>query len=417
MESIGGCRLVRRLGEGTRAEIYLGHPQHQPDGQRSSGLDHGVAQAPETVAVKVYRPATELASIDAEIEALGRASSPHLLSLRDLGMDAAGRPALLLERLGPISLARLVADRDRLSAGEAVTILAPILTAVGELHRVGVAHGGIRTSAVLFRDDGAPVLTGFAHAECFGPAPVTTVERSMTIAEMAAVPSVRHDLADTSALVRSVLECAPDDPARRALLEAVGGSADDAVQDPAAWIATTAARLFDYADPLPISFDPAARQIVSAAGPVVGLVTEVEPGKGPVARGRGAAVVVRLLELLPVALPDWVWELIEHEGDSGPDIRGSVRRFLAPVRRPVWIAAACVTLALVVGLGWVGAVESAARAGTAPTAAPSGRSADRAVDGGRDDTSSRATGPPMTDPSATGSAGDRPVPDPRGRSE
>lgn len=153
MDLVGGYRLVRKLGAGPRAEVYLGHAG---PGERSAET--------RTAAIKLYRRETTRASIDAEVEALTRAPSPHLLRLEDLATGADGLPCLVLPRLASPSLARVLSDRVWIEPGEAVTILAPLADAVGELHRAGVAHGGINSSAVFFDERGAPVLARFGRA-------------------------------------------------------------------------------------------------------------------------------------------------------------------------------------------------------------------------------------------------------------
>ena len=132
METVGGYRLVRKLGAGERAEIHLGHAgsREPPTGDRIA-------------AIKIFRPSTDEMSVDREIEALARASSRHLLELKDLATGRDGRPCLILPRLGSGNLGRLLAVRDDLEAGEAVSILVPLVEAVRELHRVGVAHGAV----------------------------------------------------------------------------------------------------------------------------------------------------------------------------------------------------------------------------------------------------------------------------------
>lgn len=151
-EYIGGFRVVRTLGVGSRSEVYLGH-----------GGDERVA------AIKVFGPGVELTSIDTEIEALARADHAHSLQLRDVASAPGGLPCLILERLGHGTLAHLLAGRSALSPGEAVTVLAPLVAAIGALHSSGVAHGAISASAVMFRETGAPVLASFGHATVLAP--------------------------------------------------------------------------------------------------------------------------------------------------------------------------------------------------------------------------------------------------------
>jgi eukaryotic-like serine/threonine-protein kinase len=148
-ETVAGFRIVRKLGSGSRAEVLLGH---------AGGAE------PRTAALKVFRAEVPLDSIDAELRALGAANHAHVVQLRDLAGGADGRPVLVLERLPLGSLAQLLSQRGQLSPGEAVTILAPLAAAVAALQASGVTHGAITAGRVLFRESGAPVLSGFGHA-------------------------------------------------------------------------------------------------------------------------------------------------------------------------------------------------------------------------------------------------------------
>ena len=156
-ETVAGYRVIRKLGSGSRADVYLGH---------ACGAE------PRTVALKVYLPSTDAASIDAELRALSAASHAHTVQLRDLSGGTDGRPVVVLERLELGTLAQLLAQRGQLAAGEAVTILAPLAAAVTAMQASGVTHGAITASRVLFRESGAPVLIGFGHAAVGEPTDV-----------------------------------------------------------------------------------------------------------------------------------------------------------------------------------------------------------------------------------------------------
>ena len=156
MDAIGGYRLVRKLGEGPRAEVHLGRLDAEADGEAS-------------VVVKHYRPGVDEAAISTEIEALARGVGEHTVALLDVTTAPSGQLALILARLSGGSLGRLLAHRSSLNTGEVVGILAPLAATVEALHAAGVVHGGIRLDAVLFDGSGTPVLACFGGAGLIQP--------------------------------------------------------------------------------------------------------------------------------------------------------------------------------------------------------------------------------------------------------
>lgn len=172
MQSAGGYRLVRLIGEGDRAEVWLGH----------AGAD-GIA------AVKILRDDLGPAGLDAEIMALERARSRHVVDLLDVGTDARGRPCLILARLPGPSVAGLLGARARLEPGELVTIAAPVVATVAELQRRGVAHGALSARSVLLDEEGAPVIVGFGGARVVSAA----ADRPLSPAAIEEDPALRAD--------------------------------------------------------------------------------------------------------------------------------------------------------------------------------------------------------------------------------
>ena len=243
-QSRGGYRLVRLLGVGRRASVYLGHADAPPGSQDAS-----------SVAVKVFHATVPESAVDAEIDALARSDHPHTVRLIDVATGDDGRPCLILERLPGGSLSRLVSDRERIGPGEAVTILAPLLAAVDALHRAGVAHGALRLSSVLFRACGAPVVCGFGAA-----APIAAAQSEAALARDPLVVSDREALLT---VVRAVLARVP------------GQAAADLAQSlPEAPAAIDPAKLFALAEPAPVRLGP------------TDVVDRVEEGE----RARAAAV-------------------------------------------------------------------------------------------------------------------------------
>lgn len=248
MDIVGGYRLVRKLGFGARAEVYLGH------------AGTGETDTPRVAAVKLFRRETDDQSIGTEIEALSRVASRHLVELRDVATDEAGRPCLLLRRTGPESLARLLVARDTLRAGEAVTILSPLVQAVADLHAAGVAHGALRLSNVLFDEAAAPVLIGFGAAALLGAA---SGARSMVA--LSGDASAMADLAALALLCRSVLDRTAGLPAAaEGLYRCLDALAS--MTDRASFPDELAARIFELGEPLPLELTAGSTPETDAAG-------------------------------------------------------------------------------------------------------------------------------------------------------
>ncbi|HEY0259090.1 MAG TPA: hypothetical protein VGC18_04500 [Lacisediminihabitans sp.] len=340
METIGGYRLVRELGEGVRARVWLGHS----GSAESPGLSR-------TAAVKVFRSETSLGSIDDEIEALARVSSEHVLELVDLATGHDGRPALILPRLQPAGLGRLVALRPSLRAGEAVTALAPIVGAVGELHRVGVVHGRIQLPSVLLGPGGRPVLAGFGRAGVVGDLPADDRAASLTPARAAENERLLGDLRDLVHMTGALLEHVPREPAVVVLLDWL--EVVDPGAAPYGFIDELVERLFDLAPalPLPVGPLPVDSDEDVAVGGFRGSATRQRliPLREPVP----APPDVLRRPRRPRGSPGWAERLAGHLARSDPRsaIGGRVRRAVGSVRRPVWIAGGAGVVALVVGFG------------------------------------------------------------------
>ena len=289
-DEIAGFRLVRKLGAGPRAEVWLGH-----------------APGDYTAALKLYRAGIDPSSVDAEITALSTAEHAHVVQLRDLSTLPGGLPCLILERLTLGSLAQVLADRGELSVGEAVTILAPVIAAMATLHASGVAHNNLSASAVLFRETGAPVLA------CFGRAAL--IEPGASVAYLSASPLVAADRLALARLCRSVLERAPGTAELTSWLASLE-SFPDAFEE------HLAERVFALGDATPVRF---ARE--AAGAPLV---------------------PARLLRAEPVPEPPAPTTITWYA-----PLLARLPKPVARVRRPAWVGAGAAVIALVVGLALV----------------------------------------------------------------
>ncbi|MEO9104802.1 MAG: protein kinase [Terrimesophilobacter sp.] len=331
MDSLGGYRIVRQLGIGAHSDVWLGS-----DGSA-------------TVAIKVYRANAGKARIDAEIEALGRTSHRHLLRLEDLAMGHAGFPCLVLQRLSPLNLGRLL-SRSQPTTAELVTILAPLARAVSELHRVGVAHGSIQPSSVLFDDSGAPVLASFGAATLFGEFPRDPDGNSLPPARLALEKSVATDLDSLAALCTMALSTTRQAGRPPAVdTDFARWVADTSRRDTSTFADELAERLFRLAEPAPVRFtvfdgtaEPGGipQRVLGSQKAAPQSAKETLP-----ASTTDVASILHLPDNIVSSVVDGVDRMLER----GPlaVAKNRVVDALRPVRRPVWIVAGIVAAGVV----------------------------------------------------------------------
>lgn len=170
LHSIAGFRVLRRIATGERVDVFLGHAHGSFDGisEPASGPEGFVA------ALRVFRPDVAAESISAEIEAMS-CLQEGLPRLSDVATLDDGRTCLVVERLGP-SIADVLARR-RISAGEAVTLCAPIVVTVDRLHDAGFVLGRLSPADVLLDHVGRPTIAGLGALRRLTASELTPGER------------------------------------------------------------------------------------------------------------------------------------------------------------------------------------------------------------------------------------------------
>ncbi|WP_308796328.1 serine/threonine-protein kinase [Agromyces silvae] len=156
-ERLAGYRLVRRIATGERADVYLAATVERPGQPPGEPTAESADQRGGLVAMRVYDAHADAEAIATEVEAM--AIAPSLPALVDLATLADGRTCVVVERLAGPTLAAIAVGRG-LTAGEAVTVLAPIVVAVHELERHGFAHVRLALSDVMFDASGRPRVIG-----------------------------------------------------------------------------------------------------------------------------------------------------------------------------------------------------------------------------------------------------------------
>ncbi|WP_377641988.1 serine/threonine protein kinase [Oryzobacter terrae] len=118
------------------------------------------------VAVKVVSAELDALEVAARESALSAAAaSAHVVPVEACLPLPDGRAALVMPHLRGGPLDALVRARGHLAPGEVVTVLAPLASALGRLHGLGVVHGDVSPGNVLLELDGRPVLgdLGLGH--------------------------------------------------------------------------------------------------------------------------------------------------------------------------------------------------------------------------------------------------------------
>jgi serine/threonine-protein kinase len=188
---VGPYRIVRQLGQGGTARVYLAE---RDDGQFS-----------HRVALKVLRPGHD-SEIDqgrfrAERQILASLSHPNIARLLDGGMSDDGLPYLVMELIDGEPIDRYCASRT-LSVRARLEMFATVCEATQYAHRNLVVHRDLKPSNILVTSDGEVKLLDFGLAKLLeqragdSTAAVTT-QRWMT-PEYAAPEQVRGEPTTTS---------------------------------------------------------------------------------------------------------------------------------------------------------------------------------------------------------------------------
>jgi serine/threonine-protein kinase len=84
-----------------------------------------------------------------EAQALAAVSSPHVVSVSDLGQTPAGRPYLVMERLEGHTLREELQSRGVIPVAEALDIVRQVLAALAAVHRLGIVHRDVKADNVF----------------------------------------------------------------------------------------------------------------------------------------------------------------------------------------------------------------------------------------------------------------------------
>ena len=138
-ETVGGYRLVQKLGEGSMGEVYLG--------------EHG--QSRQKAAVKIFFPpfskeGTALSRYFAEIRSTSQIGHPGIAQVYDCGLHGNGRAYLCLEYLPGRSLAAALGELENVCE---ITTLAnvggQVAGALQAVHNKRMVHRGLKSDSIF----------------------------------------------------------------------------------------------------------------------------------------------------------------------------------------------------------------------------------------------------------------------------
>ena len=188
---VGPYRIVRQVGQGGTARVYLAE---RDDGQFS-----------QRVALKVLRPGHD-SEIDqgrfrAERQILASLSHPNIARLLDGGMSDDGLPYIVMELVDGEPIDRYCASHS-LSVRARLEMFATVCEATQYAHRNLVVHRDLKPSNILVTSDGDVKLLDFGLAKLLegragDSASAATTQRWMT-PEYAAPEQVRGEPTTTS---------------------------------------------------------------------------------------------------------------------------------------------------------------------------------------------------------------------------
>ncbi|QEO13046.1 hypothetical protein FLP10_00390 [Agromyces intestinalis] len=354
-QSIAGYRVLRRAATGERAVLYLA-TAGAGGGAAGSGPDDGFTPSaddpPQLVMLRVYPAATDPERLAVDVEAMSGdpgSAYPHLLDVATL---ADGQVCLIVERLSGPSLAAILRDRT-LSAGEAVTVLAPIAAELGRLARRGLAPTRLGTADVVFDGAGRPRLLGTgALARIAGDAvePTTRIERqreshaafAALVGEVAQASRPTAPIDGVRALIESRLAARPFVPDPEAFERALFNAA---APSPVAghWDGGVVRR--SVAPPPSAVLLRPARALVPPADEGSHAEAEAPDGGGPLG---GLARLTGDLLAVPRSDDRRSQRRVAATGSIGTRVRDAIRRRRAPLVFATLIGGAALVLALTV---------------------------------------------------------------------
>ncbi len=130
-----------------------------------------------------------------EAKSAARLSNPNVVAVFDQGDDK-GHVFLAMEYVPGRTLRDLLRERGRLSPQEALSLLAPVLSALSAAHAAGLVHRDVKPENVLLSDDGRVKVADFGLARAIAGRTATSATTLIGTVAYLAPEQVTRGIAD-----------------------------------------------------------------------------------------------------------------------------------------------------------------------------------------------------------------------------
>ncbi len=157
----GKYKIIRRLGRGGMAEVYLAH-QESLDRNVAIKLMHPFLAAEEDFLHRFKREARAMAAMN----------HPNIVSVYDFDVYGESTYYLVMEYIsgGTLKekLARLAEKGERLALETAVQIGIEVASALAYAHQRGMVHRDVKPANIMLNEEGRAILTDFGIVKLVG---------------------------------------------------------------------------------------------------------------------------------------------------------------------------------------------------------------------------------------------------------
>jgi len=152
LPEIPGYRIIRKLGQGGMADVYLGMQEN---------LDREVAI--KILVPSLFRDERFATRFIKEAQTAARLAHPNIITIHDVG-QVGDTYYIVMEHLQESLNARMKKLGGALEPKEALKIVKMTAAALDYAHRKGFIHRDIKPDNIMFRQDGTVVLVDFGIA-------------------------------------------------------------------------------------------------------------------------------------------------------------------------------------------------------------------------------------------------------------